>query len=361
VSRLRSDEHTTDPVVEAVKTGKPVVMENLTRAWMNRAGLDTQQCALLEALSAHALFVVPLIAFGERLGAVSFVLIDPTRHFVLADVHLAQEMASRIALGLRNRMLFLEAESARRQAEEASRVKDEFLATISHELRQPVHAINGWVRLLKTGKLPQEKAAHAVQVIEQNVALQAQIVNDLLDVSAMITGQLYLEPQPIALGTVISAAVDSVRAAAEAKSIQLLAKLEALPRLLSGDAKRLQQVVWNLLYNAIKFTPRDGFVEVALLNAGSHAQITVVDDGPGIDVQFLPHVFDHFRQQDSTTTRKYGGLGLGLAIVRHVVELHGGQVQAHNVNGARGAMFVVTLPYERALAAQPVRAVADRA
>jgi len=361
VSRSRIDEHPSDPVVQAVKAGKPVVVENLTRAWMNRSGLGTQQCALFEALSAHALFVVPLIAFGERLGAVSFLLIDNARRFVLADVHLAQEMASRIALGLRNRMLFLEAESARRQAEEASRVKDEFLATISHELRQPVHAINGWVRLLKTGKLPQEKAAHAVQVIEQNVALQAQIVKDLLDVSAMITGQLYLEPQPIALAPVISAAVESVRAAAEAKSIKLIAQLDALPRLLSGDAKRLQQVVWNLLYNAIKFTPREGSVEVALLNTGGQAQITVTDNGPGIDAQFLPHVFDHFRQQDSTTTRKYGGLGLGLAIVRHVVELHGGQVRAQNVSGARGAMFVVTLPFERAQAAQPLRVVTDRA
>jgi len=304
VSRPRTNEHPSDPVVEAVKTGKPVMVENLTRAWMSGSGLDTQQGALLEGLSAHGLFVVPLIAFGERLGAVSFLLIDNARRFVLADVHLAQEMASRIALGLRNRMLFLEAESARRQAEEASRVKDEFLATISHELRQPVHAINGWVRLLKTGKLPQEKAAHAVQVIEQNVALQAQIVKDLLDVSAMITGQLYLEPQPIALAPVISAAVESVRAAAEAKSIKLLAQLDALPRLLSGDAKRLQQVVWNLLYNAIKFTPREGSVEVALLNTGGQAQITVTDNGPGIDAQFLPHVFDHFRQQDKRRKQK---------------------------------------------------------
>jgi len=360
VSRPPGEECPGDPVVQAVKTGKPVVVENLTRAWMDRAGLDPQQCALLQELSAHALFVVPLIAFGERLGAVSFLLVDTARHFVLADVHLAQEMASRIALGLRNRVLFLEAESARRQAEEASRVKDEFLATISHELRQPVHAINGWVRLLKTGKLPQEKAAHAVQVIEQNVALQAQIVKDLLDVSAMITGQLYLEPQPIALAPVICAAVESVRAAAEAKSIELLVELDPIP-LLSGDAKRLQQVVWNLLYNAIKFTPRDGAVKVALLDADGRAQMTVTDNGPGIDAQFLPHVFDHFRQQDSTTTRKYGGLGLGLAIVRHVVELHGGQVRAQNVSGGHGAMFVVTLPYERAQAAQPLRAVVDGA
>jgi PAS domain S-box-containing protein len=361
VSHPRINEHPNDPVVQAVKTGKPTVMENLTRSAMGRPGFDSQQRDRLEALSAHALFVVPLIAFGERLGALSFLLLDPARRFVLADLHLAQEIASRIALGLRNRMLFLEAESARRQAEEAGRVKDEFLATISHELRQPVHAINGWVRLLKTGKLPQEKAAHAMQVIEQNVALQAQIVKDLLDVSAMITGQLYLEPQPIALAPIISAAVESVRAAADAKSIELRAELDAQPRLLSGDAKRLQQVVWNLLYNAIKFTPRDGTVEVALLNAGYQAQITVTDNGPGIDAQFLPHVFDHFRQQDSTTTRKYGGLGLGLAIVRHVVELHGGQVRAQNVSGGRGAMFVVTLPYERVPAAQPVRAVVDRA
>ena len=359
--RTAGVEYQGNPAMQAITWRKPIVVEQVSRAWMLREGLDPAHGALLAALGVHALFVVPLLGAGEPLGAVSFLLIDPARRFVLADVHLAQEMASRIALGLRNRMLFAEAESARRQAEEASRVKDEFLATISHELRQPVHAISGWVRLLKTGRLPPEKAIHAVQMIEQNVALQTQIVCDLLDVSAMITGQLYLEVQPIALPPVIAAAVDSVQAAAEAKGIALCADLDPCAQLVKGDAKRLQQAVWNLLYNAIKFTPRNGRVEVSLTSAGAHAQISVVDNGPGIDAQFLPYVFDHFRQQDSTTTRKHGGLGLGLAIVRHVIELHGGQVRAQNAGRGHGAMFVMTLPYATMQSSAPVMTAGDRA
>jgi len=342
-----------DPLVQAAMAGKPVVVERVSREWLRQAELDADHGRLLEELGVHALFVVPLIAYGERLGAMSFLLTDPQRSFTPPDVHLAQEMASRIALGLRNGILFAEAQSARRQAEEASRVKDEFLATVSHELRQPVHAIGGWVRLLKTGKLPAEKAAHALQMIEQNVALQAQIVRDLLDVSAMISGQFYLEVTWITLGPVIEAAIEAVRPAADAKDITLGVELASPGRRLRGDAKRLQQALWNLLYNAVKFTPRGGRVELSLSSADDHAQIIVTDNGPGIDAEFLPHVFDHFRQQDSTTTRRHGGLGLGLAIVRHVVELHAGEVQAGNVGRDGGARFVVKLPYE-AHSVQPV-------
>jgi signal transduction histidine kinase len=349
-----------EPALQAAMSGKPVVVEKATREWMRRAELDEEYCTLLEQLGVHAMFIVPLLAFGERLGALSFLLVDPARTFMLADVHLAQEMASRIALGLRNGMLFAEAESARQQAEEASRVKDEFLATVSHELRQPVHAIGGWVRLLKTGKLPAEKAAHALEMIEQNIALQGQIVKDLLDVSAIITGQFYLEVQSISLGPVIAAAVQSVRGTADAKGIALLASVDDAVEGLRGDAKRLQQVVWNLLYNAIKFTPRGGCVEVSLTRDAGCAQITVTDNGPGIDSEFLPYVFDHFRQQDSTTTRRHGGLGLGCAIVRHVAELHGGTVRAANVGRGHGAMFVVSLPYETQ-SVQPLIAADDRA
>jgi PAS domain S-box-containing protein len=335
-----------DPLVQAALAGKPVVVERVNGEWMRRVALEPLHCRLLEELGVHAIFVVPLIAYGERLGALTFLLNDPERSFLLADVHLAQEMASRIALGLRNGILFAEAQSARRQAEDASRVKDEFLATVSHELRQPVHAISGWVRLLKTGKLPAEKAAHALEMIEQNVALQGQIVKDLLDVSAMISGQLYLDVASIALAPVIEAAAASVRPAADAKGITVRVDCDESARQVRGDAKRLQQALWNLLYNAVKFTPRGGRVEIALSSSDDHAQITVTDNGPGIDVKFLPYVFDHFRQQDSTTTRKFGGLGLGLAIVRHVIELHAGEVRAENVGLEGGASFVIRLPYE---------------
>jgi PAS domain S-box-containing protein len=335
-----------DQVVQAAMAGKPTVVEQVTREWMQRVELDPEHCRLLEELGVHALFVVPLIAYGERLGVLRFLLLEPERSVILADVHLAQEMANRIALGLRNGMLFAEAQSARRQAEEASRVKDEFLATVSHELRQPVHAIAGWVRLLKTGKLAAEKAAHALEMIEQNVGLQGQIVKDLLDVSAMISGQLDLEVASIKLEPVIEAAIESVRSVADAKGITLRIDLDGPSQRVRGDAKRLQQALWNLMYNAVKFTPRGGRVAISLTSADEHAQITVTDTGPGIDAKFLPYVFDHFRQQDSTTTRKHGGMGLGLAIVRHVVELHGGEVRAGNVGREGGAMFVVRLPYE---------------
>jgi signal transduction histidine kinase len=340
------------PVAQAVRSHKPVVVERMSREWMDSVDVDPERAAVLERLGVRSLFVVPLLAFDEPLGTASFMLTDPARTLVLGDVHLAQEVASRIALGLRNRMLFAEAESAREQAEKASRVKDEFLATISHEMRQPVHAISGWVRLLKTGKLSPEKAVHALSMIEQNVALQAQIVRDLLDVSAMITGQFDLEMQAMTLASAVGAAIDSVRAAADAKGITLHAMLDAEGEM-EGDARRLQQAVWNLLYNAIKFTPRGGRVEVRLEASAHEAQITVADNGPGIDKSFLPHVFEHFRQQDSTTTRRYGGLGLGLAIVQHVAQLHGGSVRAQNISDSGGALFVLTLPLSSHSASRP--------
>jgi PAS domain S-box-containing protein len=358
VSRDHSEaQSVSGPLMQAVRTRKPVVVEQVSRGWMRQAGISAEQATLLESLSVHALFAVPLLAFGEPLGVIGFLLTDPKRDLELADIHLAQEMASRIALGLRNRMLFEEAETAREQAEKASRVKDEFLATISHELRQPVHAISGWVRLLRTGKLSTEKATHALQMIEQNVILQSQIVRDLLDVSAMITGQFYLDLQSMALAPAVAAAVDSVRAVAEAKSISLCVDLDESGPPVRGDASRLQQAVWNLLYNAIKFTPRGGSVEVSLRVLANEAQIRVADNGPGIDADFLPYVFEHFRQQDSTTTRKHGGLGLGLAIVRHVAELHGGRVGAQNIGSDGGALFMITLPLEGAQSLQPLAAV----
>jgi PAS domain S-box-containing protein len=348
------------PVLQAVMSHKPVVVERVSAEWMRSLGMDADRAALLERLGVRSLYVVPFLAFGEPLGTASFVLTDPSRTLVLADVHLAQEVASRIALGLRNRMLFSEAESAREQAEKASRVKDDFLATISHEMRQPVHAISGWARLLKTGKLTLEKAAHAVSMIEQNVALQAQIVRDLLDVSAMVTGQFYLETQPMTLALPVRAAIESVRAAADAKGITLEADVDGDACRMEGDARRLQQAVWNLLYNAIKFTPRGGRVEVRLQANEREAQITVADNGPGIDASFLPHVFEHFRQQDSTTTRRHGGLGLGLAIVRRVAELHGGSVLAQNISERGGALFVLRFPLAPAPACERAAVDASR-
>ncbi|HYV57859.1 MAG TPA: response regulator, partial [Candidatus Nitrosopolaris sp.] len=232
----------------------------------------------------------------------------------------------------------------RAAAEAANRTKDEFLATLSHELRTPLGAILGWTRLLRSRKLDEPAAARALETIERNAKLQSQLVEDLLDVSRIITGKLRLETRPVDLFSLIEGAVETVRPAAEAKAIRLETTLDSPGGLISGDPDRLLQVIWNLLSNAIKFTPREGRVEVRLGREGAQVTVQVRDTGKGITPEFLPHIFDRFRQADSTTTRAHGGLGLGLAIVRHLVELHGGTVEAASPGEGGGAIFTVALP-----------------
>jgi signal transduction histidine kinase/ActR/RegA family two-component response regulator len=234
-------------------------------------------------------------------------------------------------------------ETARAEAEAANRLKDEFLITVSHELKTPLNGILGWAQLLRGGKLDQEKTQLAIATIERNAKAQAQLVNDLLDTSRIVIGKLRLEPQPLNLATLIVSAVDSVRHAAEVKDIDLQLQLANVEPVL-GDPNRLQQVIWNLLSNAIKFTPQGGRVEVQLQQANSLVEAIVRDTGVGIKAEFLPHVFERFRQADGSTTREFGGLGLGLAIVRHLVELHGGTVQAYSEGKGKGATFSVKLP-----------------
>jgi signal transduction histidine kinase len=243
----------------------------------------------------------------------------------------------------RARLLVLE-QQARREAEEANRMKDEFLATLSHELRTPLNAILGWTQVLRSGKLDEATAVRALETIERNARAQAQLISDLLDVSRIITGKLRLDLKPIELPRIIDATLDSIRPAADAKDIQLDVALAPLRSPVVGDADRLQQVVWNLLSNAIKFTPRGGRVAVRLETSQQNAVIRVTDTGVGIRPDFLPYVFDRFRQAESTITRSHGGLGLGLSIVRHLVELHGGTVEVDSPGEGRGATFSVQLP-----------------
>jgi PAS domain S-box-containing protein len=284
---------------------------------------------------------------------------------------------------------------ARQQAETANRMKDEFLATLSHELRTPLNSVLGWARLLRTRSFDATTTARALETIERNAKSQAQMIEDILDVSRIIRGKLNLNLRPINLIPVIEAAIDSVRPAAEAKSIQVEYVLDpsvnrvtddgfpfssrGVPReasssngslsppnlpwvkegtlagsiVVNGDPDRVQQMVWNLLTNAIKFTPEEGRIEVRSLLTGSHAQIQVSDTGIGISPEFLPHVFDRFRQADSTTTRTHGGLGLGLAIVHHLVELHGGRVYAESEGEGQGATFTIELPLQNSVELQP--------
>lgn len=237
--------------------------------------------------------------------------------------------------------LLVRERSARADAEKANRLKDEFLATLSHELRTPLNAVIGWSRMLRSGRLDQISAGHAIDVIERNAWSQKQIIEDILDVSRVITGKLQLHLGPVDLVAVVNAALDAVRPAFDAKEIKVRTDFQEGLKIIVGDADRLQQVVWNLLSNASKFTPPRGAVGISVTQDQTHAQILVSDSGPGVAADFLPHVFERFRQADGSTTRMHGGLGLGLAIVRHLVELHGGMIEVENRSGA---VFTVQLP-----------------
>jgi signal transduction histidine kinase/CheY-like chemotaxis protein len=234
--------------------------------------------------------------------------------------------------------------SARAEAERAGQMKDEFLATLSHELRTPLNAILGWAQILKASPPSSEDVTEGVEIIERNARAQTQIIEDLLDMSRIISGKIRLDVQRVDIAEVVRAAVDTVKPAANAKGIALRAVLDSVSPAVSGDSNRLQQVFWNLLTNAVKFTPRGGRVQVLLERVNSHLEISIADNGEGIDPQFLPHVFDRFRQADATTTRRHGGLGLGLAIVKQLVELHGGSVRVKSPGKGQGTTFVVSLP-----------------
>ncbi|MGI8784954.1 MAG: hybrid sensor histidine kinase/response regulator [Acidobacteriota bacterium] len=229
-------------------------------------------------------------------------------------------------------------------AEAATRAKDEFMAVVSHELRTPLNAILGWTQILRTGKPDQAKMERALEIIERNVKSQTKLIEDILDFSRIISGKLRLDVQPVELAAVLEATVEVVRPAADAKGVLIQAIIDPRAGSVSGDPDRLQQVLWNLLSNAIKFTPKGGRVQIRLARANSHVEIDVSDTGQGIDPDFLPLIFQRFRQADTTTTRRHTGLGLGLAITQHLVELHGGTISAYSGGTRQGARFVLRLP-----------------
>ncbi|GAB1538500.1 hypothetical protein NUACC21_11620 [Scytonema sp. NUACC21] len=269
---------------------------------------------------------------------------------IIGAVIVFQDITERKRVEQEHTQLLAREQAARNEAEKASRLKDEFLATVSHELRTPLNAILGWVQLLRRGKLNEAAVTRALETIERNARLQNQIVEDILDVSRIIRGKLHLQIRPVKLIPVIDDALDAVRLAAEAKGIELTSILESEAGPVAGDSDRLQQVVWNLLSNAIKFTPKGGCVSIQLQRVNSDAVITVSDTGQGISAEFLPYIFDRFSQADATTVRSHSGLGLGLAIVRHLVELHGGTVVASSPGVGKGATFTVHLPVMNILA-----------
>ncbi len=309
-------------------------------------------------LPVTSYLAVPVVSrSGEVLGGLFFGHPD-TAVFTERDEVIVSGLASQAAIAMDNARLYEAAKKARaqaehaasenerlyKQAEESSRLKEEFLATISHELRTPLSAILGWARMLRLGQLSPENSAKALDTIERNARAQAQLVDDLLDVSRIITGKLRMDVRPADPNSFIDAAVESVRPAAEAKGVRVQKVIDTGDISIPGDPVRLQQVVWNLLSNAIKFTPRGGRVQIRSERVNSHLEIVVSDTGQGISAEFLPHVFDRFRQADQKTSRQHGGMGLGLAIVRHLVELHGGTVSAQSDGEGQGATFVVMLP-----------------
>ncbi len=284
--------------------------------------------------------IAPLRAAGTVVGTIT--VIENVTERVMSE----RELRSQIA----------QLERARATAEAAVRIKDEFLATLSHELRTPLNAVLGWTRLLRTGQVEASKIGKALEVIDRNAAAQAQLIDDMLDVARIMQGKLRLDMQPADMVSVVLAAADVIRPSAEAKHLEFITRVDTESAVVMGDANRLQQVVWNLLSNAVKFTQAGGRVEVALEADDTTARVRVVDTGKGIAPEFLPYVFDRFRQEDSTTTRKYGGLGLGLSLVRQLVELHGGSVAVRSSGPDAGTTFTVALPL-RAAAVRTVRRV----
>ncbi len=335
---------------------------------------------ILRALEITAYAGQPLIAQGKLLGVLSFASRTRT-HFTSGEIALLQATSDQVAVALERAQLMASLQRRKEELIQANRIKDEFLAVLSHELRTPLNPILGWSKLLQTKKYDEATTTRALETIERNAKLQTQLIEDLLDVSRILQGKLSLNIAPVNLETAIASAIETVRLAAEAKSInlrftildfglenshknlesidfikqpdnlksQIQVAMEANQRgdskfLVTGDSNRLQQVIWNLLSNAIKFTPQGGEVEISLESVGSQVQMRVSDTGKGINPDFLPYVFDYFRQADGATTRKFGGLGLGLAIVRHIVELHGGTVKAESLGEEQGANFAVMLP-----------------
>jgi PAS domain S-box-containing protein len=258
--------------------------------------------------------------------------------YILADIS-ARKEAEQERNDLLNR-----AQVARLEAERSSRLKDEFLATLSHELRTPLNAILGWARLLHGGQLDPETELRAIESVERNARIQTKLVEDLLDVSRIITGKWRLETRPVDLCTSVESSIETIRATLETKDITLERELDLSVGLVMGDPSRLQQILWNLLSNAVKFTPKGGLIQVRVAREGANAAISVKDNGKGINEEFLPYVFERFRQGDGSLTRKYGGLGLGLAIARHLTELHGGTIEVQSAGHNQGSVFTVKLP-----------------
>jgi PAS domain S-box-containing protein len=328
------------PNSRAVRTGQIIITDDYMSATRGHKSVIVGPDNGLRPQSSIA---VPMAVMGRILGTIEVQSYQPAAY--RQEHATAMSMAANLtAVAIENVRLLKRESDARESAEESNRLKDEFLATVSHELRTPLTAILGWARLLESGSLDDEISRQAVETIWRNAKAQAQIVDDILDVSRIITGNLYLDLHPLEVVPIVQAAINVVRPTADAKGIRIDSELDDIPAVVSGDANRLQQVIWNLLSNAVKFTNSGGHVFVKLCQVDAAIELSVKDSGQGISRDFLPYVFDRFRQADSTTTRQHGGLGLGLAIARHLVEIHGGIIKAESAGEGKGSVFTIRLP-----------------
>jgi PAS domain S-box-containing protein len=329
---------------KVVRTGVSELYAEVSDEALAANAQSPEHLRILRELHVHSAMTVPLTARGRILGAMTFVFSESGRRYTPDDLRFAEEFARRAAISVDNALLYESEQSARRNADRANRAKDDFLATVSHELRTPLNAMLGWTRLLRSGDLTDEQRDRALATIERNAVTQAQLIEDLLDVSRIISGKLRLDVQSVELVHIVELAIDSLRLASEARSIKIVTTLDDKAGPIMGDPHRLQQVVWNLLSNAIKFTPKGGRIHLAVERVDSSLKLSVADTGRGIAAEFLPQVFERFTQGDGATTRAFGGLGLGLAISRHIVELHGGTIHVASKGEGLGSTFSVLLP-----------------
>ena len=330
---------------EVLRSGRSRFVAELTDEVIAKSAQSPEHLAMLRALGLRSYLCVPLQARGRMLGAITFLYAESARRYDEEDLAFAEDLARHASLAIDNARLY-------HDAEEANHAKDEFLATVSHELRTPLTSILGWAQLLRGGRLAAPAVVGALEAVERNARALAKLIEDILDVSRIISGKLRIDRRPMDLVPSIEQAIEGVLPAAQARAIHLeLAFAPSVGRI-SGDPDRLQQVVWNLLSNAIKFTPPGGRVVVALERSGPQVELSVRDTGKGIAADFIPFVFERFRQAEATMSRTVGGLGLGLGIARHLVELHGGTIRVESDGPGRGANFTVTLPLVDGAAAE---------
>jgi PAS domain S-box-containing protein len=327
------------PGARVMKTGEPIVATDCPPEILASAAQNDEHLQLLTAMDTRGYMIVPLRARGRKLGLLTIGCCSDRFRYDERSLRLATDVAARASLALDNALLY-------RNARDADRLKEEFLATLSHELRTPLNALLGWTQMLRMRRLDEATTQRALESIERNAGAQASLINDLLDVSRAVSGKLRIEMRPVDLHAVVLSAIDAINPAVRAREIDLTISMSPINGEVLGDPDRLRQVVWNLLSNAVKFAPAQGRVEIGIEQCELFVQVSVTDNGSGIDAAFLPYVVERFRQGDSTTTRAHGGLGLGLAIVRHLVDLHGGSVTVRSAGTGQGSRFTVSLPIQ---------------